>query len=401
VSKWPMTRLGEVADWAGGMTPSTSEPRFWSNSGIPWISSKDVKAKTLSDTERHVTALAVQETTLKLRPPGGIAVVVRSGVLAHTFPVAYVPFECVVNQDVKYGVPSSSMDGRYLAAFLAANNSRILKEFLKQGATVQSIEFDRLLDMEVPLPPLDEQKRIVAKLDEVAAQRQSFIRLLRAQENLIGELEHVASSAYESGTTWNTARLDEVCTIASGSTPSKAESGYWGGTVPWASAKDLKVEQLAQTQLSVTERAVSDGGLRLAAPGDLLILVRGMGLANGFQITTASVPMAFNQDLKCLHPLVEMDPDYFRNAVRRALQAESGVVTSAAHGTLKIETPKLVSIKIPVPPLEIQRELALRTGALKRQLRSFLITTQRRSELALDLERVVAEVALRARARTR
>ena len=96
-----MKPLSELGEWSGGKTPSTAERKFWEDGVIPWISSKDMKVSTLEDTQNHITQKAVKEASMKVYPPNSIAIVTHSGILKHTFPVAYVPFETTVNQDIK------------------------------------------------------------------------------------------------------------------------------------------------------------------------------------------------------------------------------------------------------------------------------------------------------------
>ena len=170
MSVWPKAPIGDLAHWRGGLTPSMGNPNFWTNGDIPWISSKEVVGGVLKDTERKVTRQAIEETSLRLVPAGSVAVVVRSGILLHTFPVALVPFQATVNQDVKIGTPIDGVLPEYLAFCLQANGEQILQRFRKTGTTVQSVDVPGLLGFEVPLPPAPEQRRIVDLIGSVQAE---------------------------------------------------------------------------------------------------------------------------------------------------------------------------------------------------------------------------------------
>ena len=183
---WPTARIGDLADWRGGLTPSMATPAFWSGGDIPWISSKEVVGGVLTGTERKVTRRAVQETSLRLTPAGSVAVVVRSGILLHTFPVALVPFETTVNQDIKIGTPRPEVMPEYLAYCLAAHGQQILDRCRKTGTTVQSVDVPGFLAFEVPLPPSAVQCRIVdligaldAKIEALVAERDCAIALAK------------------------------------------------------------------------------------------------------------------------------------------------------------------------------------------------------------------------------
>jgi type I restriction enzyme, S subunit len=77
---WEARRLKFIVDrFYSGSTPSTTNPEYW-NGEHPWVSSKDMKSAEILDTEDHITELALEETNLRLLPPGQILMVVRSGV---------------------------------------------------------------------------------------------------------------------------------------------------------------------------------------------------------------------------------------------------------------------------------------------------------------------------------
>ena len=163
--KYAMKPLSELGEWSGGKTPSTAERKFWEDGVIPWISSKDMKVSTLEDTQNHITQKAVKEASMKVYPPNSIAIVTRSGILKHTFPVAYVPFETTVNQDIKILVVNHEILPRYAFHVIQGKGKDILLKTKKQGGTVDSLDFQKVLAYKVPVPPKDIQKRLVKVLD--------------------------------------------------------------------------------------------------------------------------------------------------------------------------------------------------------------------------------------------
>ena len=161
--------IGELGAWSGGKTPSMDNSDYWENGTIPWISSKDMKASTLEDTEDHITEQAVNEAAMTVYPANGIAVVTRSGILKHTLPVAFVPFETTVNQDIKMLTVYESVLPRYAFHAIQGKSPDILTKAKKQGGTVDSLEFKKFLDYKIPLPSLAVQKRLVEVLDNFDA----------------------------------------------------------------------------------------------------------------------------------------------------------------------------------------------------------------------------------------
>ena len=110
-------------------------------------------------------------------------------------------------------------------------------------------------------------------------------------------------------TGWPTATIGSACTVFSGGTPSKGNSAYWRGPIPWVSAKDLKADRIFDAELHISQQACDESAAKMAPVGSLLMLVRGMGLANGIQVGEVTAPVAFNQDLRArVRALTGRDP---------------------------------------------------------------------------------------------
>lgn len=82
---------------------------------------------------------------------------------------------------------------------------------------------------------------------------------------------------------WTYRPLGELVSFASGGTPSKKRDDYWGGTIPWISAKTLKTENIDTSDLFITEEGLKAGS-KIAPKGSILLLTRGSGLFNGIPI---------------------------------------------------------------------------------------------------------------------
>lgn len=97
---WRKIKIKDLFTIFGGGTPSKSNKGYW-NGKIPWISAKDMKSTYISETQDHITELGLKNSSTKLANKGSIAMVVRSGILQRTLPVAFLQKECSVNQDIK------------------------------------------------------------------------------------------------------------------------------------------------------------------------------------------------------------------------------------------------------------------------------------------------------------
>ncbi|GAB3222549.1 restriction endonuclease subunit S [Spirosoma arcticum] len=133
---WEVKKLKYVVQQVlGGGTPSTTEKAFW-DGDIPWVSPKDMKVELISSTQDYITELALQNSATTLIPAGSILVVVRSGILKHTLPVAINTLEVTLNQDMKAIVPKAKISNQFLKWLLKGMQKFILTYCSKLGATV-------------------------------------------------------------------------------------------------------------------------------------------------------------------------------------------------------------------------------------------------------------------------
>jgi len=158
--------LRNAGTWSGGGTPSKANADFWDNGDIPWVSPKDMKTFELHDSQDKITAKAVEASPAKLVPAGSVLMVVRSGILAHTFPVAIARRPVTLNQDMKAITPKAGLSSEFLAYQLRAQASRILNSCTKSGTTVASVETKQLQALPIWVPSTELQSKIVEELDK-------------------------------------------------------------------------------------------------------------------------------------------------------------------------------------------------------------------------------------------
>lgn len=157
--------LKECGEWKGGGTPSRRESKYWDNGKIPWVSSRDVKTKEIHDTERHITELAIPNSSTKWIEKESLLFVMRSGILRRIFPIAIAKTKLCVNQDLQTVFLNSKWYPEYVYWFLKCNETNIRHTCSKDGTTVESIDANSLKAYLIPICTLKEQHKIVKEIE--------------------------------------------------------------------------------------------------------------------------------------------------------------------------------------------------------------------------------------------
>lgn len=153
---WEVRKLKQVMSFIGGGTPDKSKEEYW-NGTIPWVSPKDMKSDDIFETQDQITQAAIQGSSTNLVPSGSILIVVRSGILKHSIPIAITRVSVAINQDMKALIPKISLDTGYFVSFVRGCKNDLLILWTKQGATVESIENSLMVNTLIPFPPFEEQ----------------------------------------------------------------------------------------------------------------------------------------------------------------------------------------------------------------------------------------------------
>lgn len=179
---WEDVALSDVAQVVNGGTPKSKVARYWGGA-IKWLTPKDMgrmEGRDVATTPRTISQEGLANSSARLVPGNSVILSTRApiGHLAiNTVPMAF-------NQGCRGIVPGAGLDTTFLYYFLVANKQRL--DDLGSGTTFKELSASALKAFRLPLPPLEEQKRIVAVLDQV------FAALDRARVNAEANLADAA-----------------------------------------------------------------------------------------------------------------------------------------------------------------------------------------------------------------
>ncbi len=178
---WQKREIGSLGKWRGGGTPSKSNPLFWLDGQIPWLTAKDMKTFRISDTQDHITEAGVAGSSANLFPSKAVVVVTRSGILEWKLPVAVTEVPVTVNQDLKALVCNADVLPEWAAYSILGFEHRILEECRKAGTTVANLNFEDFLKFEIFVPTIKRQQELSNLIQESV----DYLDSVRARVNTL------------------------------------------------------------------------------------------------------------------------------------------------------------------------------------------------------------------------
>jgi len=218
---WQNRTVGELCEVVNGGTPKTGIAEYWGGSHH-WITPAEMGKRTspyVDKTERTISDLGLQNSSARPLPPHSVILSSRAPIghlVINTEPMA-------TNQGCKGLVPKSTLDYKFLYYYLGSIVD--LLNDLGTGATFKELSGGKLKEVHIPLPPIAEQHRIVAILDE------AFDGIAKARANAEKNLQnaralfesHLQSVFTQHGDDWKMEKLDNLTKLARGHNPPKSK----------------------------------------------------------------------------------------------------------------------------------------------------------------------------------
>lgn len=354
-------KLSECAEIYSGSTPSTSNPEFW-DGNIVWITPRDLsnlQSKYVNDSEKKITEEGYKSCSTKILPIGSVLLSSRAPI-GH---VAIAETELCTNQGFKSFIPKADLlCSDYLYYWLKAN-----KDFLQNlgvGATFKEVSKSTLANVEIPLPPLEKQHRIVSildKADDIRQKRQQAIAKL--DELLQATFIDMFGDPLENSKKFPIKKLSEFYIDPKNGTKCgpfgsalKREEYTDSGIPVWSmDVLSLKGEFQDQPSLWISDEKYSKLEAYAVIDGDILISRAGtvgkMGVARSrFEksiISTNLIRLRFGNLLL---------PDYFVSLMTFCKTRLPRLKTGADGAFTHMNTGILDNLEFPYPPIEIQNE---------------------------------------------
>lgn len=359
--KWPVATIGEVCEVVSGATPKTDNPEFW-DGDVPWVTPKDLSQlgqKYLSDTHRRITKAGLKSCSARMLPAQSVLLSSRApiGLVAiNTLPVC-------TNQGFKSLVPRIDMVWPdFLFWWLRAQEKHIQSK--GRGATFKEVSKKIVEGLQLPIPPLDEQKRIAEILDKADALRGKRRAALAQLDTLIQSIFlDMFGDPNTNPKGWPVVFLREsTARIQIGPFGSLLhQEDYVGGGIPLVNPKHIQ-QGTIQPDLSetVSARKFAELDTYHLKAGDVVMGRRGE-MGRCAIVNEGSSPLLCGTGSLFVRPDNEHTTSLFLLFLLSSAALKARLERLSLGQTLPNLNSQIVEgLEVPLPPLTVQLEFAVR-----------------------------------------
>jgi type I restriction enzyme S subunit len=308
---WQTKTLGETCEVVNGGTPKTGVLEYWDGQHR-WITPAEMGKRLspyVSETERMISDLGLRNSSAQMLPP-------HSVILSSRAPIGHLVINTelmATNQGCKGLIPRSQLQHKFLYYYLSSIVD--LLNSLGTGATFKELSGGKLTEVEIPVPPLAEQQRIVGLLDE------AFEGLATAKANAEKNLQnaralfesHLQSVFTQRGPGWVENKLKSITTkIGSGATPRGGGESYKDKGI--SLIRSLNVHDLGfkYAKLAFLDDAQADELSNVEVqPRDVLLNITGASVARCAIVPEDVLPARVNQHVSIIRPIADkLDADF-------------------------------------------------------------------------------------------
>lgn len=348
-------QLGELCTFLNGGTPNKAKPEYYGGE-IPWITGADISEGRILGSRTMITEMGLRSSATNLARPGALLLVTRTSVGK----VAEVTAPIAFSQDITAVIPDvNRLDLKYLRQFLTASGPRLQR--LARGATIKGVTRGNVEGLQIPFPPLPEQRRIAAILDHTDTLRAKRTESVRA---LTGLEEAVFLDTFgRLNDSWPTVSVADIAAPEKGT----IRTGPFGSQLLHEEFVDegiavLGIDNAVQNRFAwgkprfITESKYEQLKRYTVSPGDVLITI--MGTNGRCAVVPDDIPTAINTKHLCCITAnrAKIEPDFLhayflhhpsaRDYLHRT--AKGAIMAGLNMGIIK-------GLPINLPPIDRQR----------------------------------------------
>ncbi|MFH0863995.1 MAG: restriction endonuclease subunit S [Candidatus Gottesmanbacteria bacterium] len=347
-TNWQTKKLEDVANVHGGGTPPTSHPEYFQGN-INWYSPTEIpkfEVTTLKESQKKISDSAIKFTTISRTN----SVLLTSRATIGT--VGILSTASGYSQGIKGIEPGPELDSWYLAHWLRSNKDEIINK--ASGTTFKEISTSEIKKLEIPIPPIAQQKKIVNSIENILG------KIEKAKENTEKNLQN-AKALFESylqsifanpGKDWEEKRLGDVCMVIAGQSPEGKFYNKSGRGLPFYQGKKEFEERYLGKPTTWTTDITKE-----AQNGDILMSVR----APVGPINFATQKICIGRGLTAIRAGKDIDENFlFYNL----LSKEKEIIGNAGAVFASINKSDIESLKLFLPSLPEQKSIDIKLDTI-------------------------------------
>lgn len=309
---WEIVKLGEVCDVIGGYAFKSEN---YKNIGIPLLRISNIVDGEVSFKS---DCLCVDDSNLsslqRFKVLKGDILLALSGATTGKFGVYNLDEVAFLNQRVGLIRATERTDQKYLLYYLNILKSQI--EQMAQGAAQPNISTNEISNLQIPLPPLPNQKRIAEILDAADALKRKDQALLKKYDELAQAIFiDMFGDPVKNEKGWVVKRIGDITTVGSGGTPSRQEPSYFEGEIPWVKTTEVNGEIINSTEENITQDGLKNSSCKIYPKDSVLIAMYGQGKTRG-QVGILGVEATTNQACAVISPCKSLNPIFLFNYLK-------------------------------------------------------------------------------------
>ncbi|MBZ7932393.1 restriction endonuclease subunit S [Campylobacter molothri] len=354
---WEIKRLDDITEIQIGKTPSRNNIDFFQGENI-WLSIRDLKSKFVSFSSEKISNEAILKTNMKIVPKGTLLMSFKL-TLGKT---AFAGCDLYTNEAIAAIFIKDKNINKYFLDY--ALKFTDLEKYVDNAVKGKTLNKQKLRQIEVPIPPLKEQERIVGILDESFAKIDESIKILEqdlldldelmqsALQKAFNPLKDDTKENYQLPQGWEIKKLDDIAEIQIGKTPSRNNIDFFQGENIWLSIRDLKSKFVSFSSEKISNEAILKTNMKIVPKGTLLM---------SFKLTLGKTAFAgcdlyTNEAIAAIFIKDKNINKYFLDYALKFTDLEKYVDNAVKGKTLNKQ--KLRQIEVPIPPLKEQEQIA-------------------------------------------
>jgi type I restriction enzyme, S subunit len=347
---WQEVQLGDVCKTGAGGTPLKSKKEYYEAGDIPWLVSGEVSQGEIFSSNNFITKAGLQNSSAKIFPKNTVLVAMYGATAGQ---VGILRFEAATNQAVCGIYPNENLLPEFIYyAFLEKKSELISRA---AGNAQPNISQIKVKNTKISLPPLPEQKRIVAILDEAFEEIDRAVA--NAEKNLVNSRNlfesYLGKVIIQKSEGWEEVKLGDVCKTGAGGTPLKSKKEYYeAGDIPWLVSGEVSQGEIFSSNNFITKEGLQNSSAKIFPKNTVLVAMYG---ATAGQVGILRFEAATNQAVCGILPNKNLLPEFIYYAF---LQKQTELISRATgNAQPNISQIKVKSTEIPLPPLHEQKRI--------------------------------------------